>query len=90
MLYYVYILRSTVDGTFYKGFTTDYLKIFTEHNDGLSRYTATKRPWQIIYVEEFANKRDALIREKTLKRGNKEYFLKLAKQDQNILNKLKE
>lgn len=51
VLYYVYILRSLVDGTYYKGFTENYEKRLEEHNEGLSQYTSTKIPWEMIYVE---------------------------------------
>ena len=41
-LNYVYILQSQKNGTFYKGYTTDYLKRLHEHNLGLSKYTSSK------------------------------------------------
>jgi putative endonuclease len=63
--YYVYILKSLKDGTFYKGFTTDYLERFKEHNSGRTRYSSNKRPWELFYVEILSTKKEALIREKT-------------------------
>lgn len=85
-LYYVYIIKSLKDGTYYKGFTTDYLKRFHEHNFGLTHYTHEKRPWELIYVEILQSKKEALIREKKLKKCNRQYFEWLRNQPINILN----
>ena len=87
MKYFVYIIESLQDGTYYKGFTTDYENRLREHNDGQSRFTSTKLPWKIVYVEAFATKRQALIREKQLKRSNKEYLHWLIQGSSNLLNK---
>ncbi|WP_212002617.1 GIY-YIG nuclease family protein [Chitinophaga sp. HK235] len=64
MVYYVYILQSLVDGSFYKGFTQDYHERLRQHSAGDTKSTANKRPWKLIYVEQFYSKREALIREK--------------------------
>ena len=84
-MYYVYILESLVDGSYYKGTTEDYLKRLNQHNNGESQYTSTKKPWQLIFVQEFQIKRDALIQEKKLKRCNKAYLNWLIKQPLNLL-----
>ena len=85
MSYYVYIIRSLKDGTYYKGSTEDYRKRFAEHNAGLSTFTAHKRPWVLLYVEVHPDKQSALIRERKLKKCKKEYFEWLALQPSNIL-----
>jgi len=43
-------------------------------------------PWKIVFVQEFETKTEALIREKKIKRTNKEYLRWLIKQPVNILN----
>jgi putative endonuclease len=85
-MYYVYILESLVDGDFYKGSTSDYLKGLDSHNRGESRFTRSKLPWKIVFVQEFEGKTEALIQEKKLKRCNKEYLRWLIMQPVNILN----
>ncbi len=85
MRYYVYILESLVDGTMYKGYSHDYIKRLNEHNAGLSKYTSRKLPWKLIYAEGCANKTAALIREKQLKRANKEYLKWLLSQESNLV-----
>ncbi len=84
-MFYVYIIRSLKDGTFYKGYTSDYKKRFEEHNLGLSTYTSTKLPWEMFYVESHLSKNEAIIRERKLKRCNARYFLWLSEQNSNII-----
>ena len=84
-MYYVYILESLKNGDYYKGSTENYLKRFEEHNRGEGQYTKSQCPWKIIFVQIFYNKREALIREKQLKKCNKEYLRWLIQQPQNIL-----
>ena len=85
MPYYVYILQSEVDAGFYKGFTQDPLKRFQQHNAGESKYTSTKIPWKMVYVEHFESKKEALIREKNLKKATTERIINLIKSSKNII-----
>ncbi len=85
-MFYVYILKSQIDGTYYKGVTMDYLKRLKEHNSGLSEYTSRKMPWKMIYVESHSSKRSALIRELKLKKCKSEYFEWLVLQPSNLLS----
>ncbi|WP_129022377.1 GIY-YIG nuclease family protein [Edaphocola flava] len=85
MVYYVYVICSLKDGSFYKGISENYIKRFAEHNTGLSSYTASKCPWILWYVEVLPNKRSALIRERKLKKCKRAYFEWLATQPSNIL-----
>jgi hypothetical protein len=47
MNYYVYIIESLVDGTFYKGYTLDFNERLKQHNEGWSHYTSRKIPWKL-------------------------------------------
>jgi putative endonuclease len=85
MDYYVYMLQSQFDGTYYKGFTTDYTRRLEEHNSGGSRYTSGKKPWKLIYVEKCQSKREALVREKSLKRSNSNNIIWLIQQPSNLI-----
>ncbi|MBX2910048.1 MAG: GIY-YIG nuclease family protein [Chitinophagales bacterium] len=86
MPYYVYIIQSEFDGTFYKGSSENPVQRLAQHNEGQTPSTRHKRPWKLLYVEELSSKTDMLIREKKLKRGNKDYFLKLINGNKNIIN----
>ncbi|WP_445713190.1 GIY-YIG nuclease family protein [Flavobacterium sp.] len=73
----VYILFSEDYGKTYVGFTSNLIERFKSHNY-LSKkgYTIKFRPWQVIYVEFFTTKSEALKREKFLKTGNGREFIK--------------
>jgi len=85
--YYVYIIHSQQKEVFYKGYTQHPEKRLFEHNNGLSRYTKGKDPWKMVYLEEFKTKKEALIRERQLKRVNPKYLRWLIQQDCNLLKK---
>ena len=73
----VYILFSEDYGKTYVGFTSNLIERFKSHNY-LSKkgYTIKFRPWQVIYVEFFTTKSEALKREKLLKSGKGREFIK--------------
>ena len=78
MNYFVYILESEMDGSYYIGYTSNLSHRLTEHNSGKTRYSSKKRPWKIVYTEEYPNKSDAIKREKFLKRQrNRQFYQRL-------------
>ena len=85
-MYYVYILESLLDGDFYKGYTSDYIKRLEQHNNGESDFTKTKMPWRLVFLQAFETKKEALIQEKKLKKCNKRYLVWLISQPVNQLN----
>jgi putative endonuclease len=69
--YFVYILEC-VDGSLYTGYTTDPARRFREHSNGTgSRYTRSRRPLKLSYLEERESRNDALRREIRIKRMNR-------------------
>ena len=77
MGFFVYIIRSDFDHSYYKGFSERPFDRLIEHNSGTSNYTSNKIPWQLVYVEELVSKREALIREKALKKYSHQQIEKL-------------
>ncbi len=77
-MFFIYIIQSLKDNSFYTGYTSD-LKLRLEfHNNGKSTYTAKKSPWKLVYYEKFDNKSDAIKREKFLKnQRNTDFYNKL-------------
>jgi putative endonuclease len=65
--YYVYILQSLKDFSFYIGQCQDLDCRMSKHFDGMSKYTASKRPWRLVYFEAYQSRREALKREKNIK-----------------------
>jgi putative endonuclease len=77
MPFYVYIIQSRIDDSFYKGYTEDYFERLIQHNKGLSAYTSRRTPWILVYLEIYDLKREALIREKKLKKYSHEQIQNL-------------
>jgi putative endonuclease len=68
-MYAVYVLYSPLHKRIYVGYTSDLVDRFLSHNNYGRGYTRRWRPWIIVLVERFPEKRDALQREKSLKSG---------------------
>jgi len=62
-MFYSYILKSQKDNSYYYGSCQNLLKRVDIHNKGKSRYTKSKRPWILIYFEEFNSRSEAYRRE---------------------------
>ena len=68
MTCYCYILECA-DGTYYTGWTTDPERRVKQHNKGIgARYTKTRRPVRLVYLEEQPDKITALKRELAIKK----------------------
>jgi len=76
MKYYVYVLKSTIDGRLYKGFTNDIDRRIYEHNLGKHKSTKPYKPWEIVYKKEFQSRIEARQHEKWLKSGVGREYLK--------------
>lgn len=76
-MFFVYIIYSEGFDVYYKGITEDPARRLSEHNEDKSRYTAGKGPWKIVYLNNFIDKREALIEEKRLKSLNRQSLEKL-------------
>ena len=73
-MHFVYVLYSLKDHRLYKGSTAKIQKWLLKHNSGGSKSTANRKPFVIVYLEQFENKSDALKREnylKTIEGGSK-------------------
>ncbi|MEA4912295.1 MAG: GIY-YIG nuclease family protein [Oscillospiraceae bacterium] len=65
---YVYMVRCA-DGSLYTGWTTDPARRIDAHNAGAgAKYTRARRPVELVYLEAFDRRPDALRREAALKR----------------------
>ena len=71
---YCYILECA-DGTYYTGWTVNPERRVAMHNKGRgARYTRTRGPVKLVYVEELPDRKSAMKREiaiKGMKRGQK-------------------
>lgn len=72
MAHYVYVLRSA-DDSLYVGETSNLAARERCHNEGRGgNYSAQRRPVRIVYAEEHCSKRDALKRERQIKRWSQQ------------------
>ena len=80
MIYSVYVLQSEMDHSYYIGQSANYKSRVWEHNHGNTNYTKKKRPWVLVYTEEYKTRGEAVKRERYLKRiKNKKYLEKIIK-----------
>jgi putative endonuclease len=75
-MYYVYALKSLVDGRIYVGFSSHVQRRVMEHNSGYVFSTKGYRPWELIHQESVNTRTEARIRERYLKSGIGKEFLK--------------
>lgn len=74
---YVYIVKCS-DDTLYTGWTTSLEKRLKAHNSGKgAKYTKARLPVEIVYYEEFEEKKDAMKREYAIKQLSRQEKLKL-------------
>lgn len=69
---YTYILECK-DHTLYTGWTNDIEKRLKAHNEGNgAKYTKSRRPVKLVYLEEFETKEAAMKREYAIKHMTRE------------------
>jgi putative endonuclease len=65
--YFVYVLWSVRGKRFYIGISESPSQRLEQHNQGISRWTARHRPWQLVYEERCDHYGAARRRERQLK-----------------------
>ena len=72
-MYFVYILKSLKNSSLYVGFTNDLKRRIKEHAEGKSKYVGHRGKWELVYYEAYKAMRDAVNREKMLKKFASSY-----------------
>ena len=85
MPFFVYIIQSEIDNSYYKGYSENVFKRLFQHNSGDSEYTKNRCPWRLVYYEEHENKSSALIREKNLKKATRIRIEALIRSNKNLM-----
>ncbi|MEK7114963.1 MAG: GIY-YIG nuclease family protein [Patescibacteria group bacterium] len=67
MIYYVYLIQSDKDKSFYTGVTSNLKQRIKEHNHGHAQYSSGKMPFRLKWFAGFLNKKLAYDFEKYLK-----------------------
>ena len=78
---YLYALKSKTRNYIYVGMTANIADRMHRHNSGYEKTTRSYRPFELIYLEKFEDRKQARVKEKYLKSGSgKEYLKKLINQ----------
>lgn len=76
--YYVYIIASKRSGTLYVGVTSDLIRRVYEHRHGLVEgFTKKYGVTRLVYYEVFDDPREAITREKRVKKWRREWKVNL-------------
>jgi len=67
MKYFVHILRSKSSQRYYIGQTQDVHARLAYHNANWSKSLKNRGPWELMYQEEYANRSEAVRRERQIK-----------------------
>jgi len=79
MPYYVYMILCE-GNSFYTGYTKNLNSRMRLHNNGKgARYTKMHKPKELVHVEEYGSRTEAMKREKRIKRLSHQQKLKLAR-----------
>jgi len=78
MNFYLYILRSETQETYYVGASNDPARRLHFHNtDDRRSHTSRYRPWEIVYQHKFPTKEDALAAERKVKSWKSKKMIRL-------------
>ncbi|MFA7253075.1 MAG: GIY-YIG nuclease family protein [Patescibacteria group bacterium] len=80
-MFFTYILKSDKDNKYYYGSTANIDNRLLEHNSGKVIATKNRRPFKLIFSEEFSTRREAIKREFFFKKRSGYKWLK----DNNII-----
>ena len=69
LMFYVYILKSLINGRLYTGSTNNLERRLVEHNTGQSKYSRLTRPFELMHFEKYLTRSAAVKREIFLKTG---------------------
>ncbi len=76
--YFVYILTNRKDGVLYIGITNDLVRRVFQHREGaIPGFTNKYNLKRLIYFEAFDDPENAIMREKRMKKWNREWKIEL-------------
>lgn len=76
--YYVYIITNKRNGTLYIGITNNIIRRIYEHKNKSSKGFSSKYSlFQLVYYEVFTSVNDAILREKQIKKWNRDWKIEL-------------
>ena len=85
-MFCVYVLRNP-ESRIYIGQTENLGGRLVHHRNGDSRWTRSRGPWQLVHVEEFPTRSEAMIRERILKNGKANQELRALIRDSSVVER---
>ncbi|MCC6448318.1 MAG: GIY-YIG nuclease family protein [Chitinophagaceae bacterium] len=80
--YYVYIMTNKPNGTLYIGVTNDLVRRSYEHRNSLvDGFTKKYKLKMLVYFEVFDRVEEAILREKRLKKWNRQWKINMIEKD---------
>ncbi|MEK7637244.1 MAG: GIY-YIG nuclease family protein [Patescibacteria group bacterium] len=70
-MFFLYILQSKTDGSYYIGSCENITTRLLLHNQGKVRSTKRGSPWMLVYQESFTTRSEAYAREQQIKSWKK-------------------
>ena len=86
-MYFIYIIKSKVDGSFYTGQCQNIQERLQHHNKGYTKSTKAKIPWNIVYYEKYDTRSEAVRRELEVKKKKSRQYIEelISKSSKEIL-----
>ncbi len=82
MIYYVYILSNKKDGVLYVGMTNSLLRRIYEHKqEMIEGFSKKYHIHNLVYYEQYNDVRNAITREKQIKKWNRQWKVELIEKD---------
>ena len=75
-MFYAYVIRSLKFSFVYKGHCENPIERLKQHNSGMTESIRAYVPFELVYMEEFTTREEAIKREKYLKSAAGRRFLK--------------
>jgi putative endonuclease len=75
LTFYVYILKSIKDGSYYIGQTSNLKERLKQHNRGYSSFTKLRKPYELIYKNSFETRKEAVKKERELKKKKSKIWI---------------
>jgi putative endonuclease len=86
--FYVYIMANSHDTVLYTGVTNEIESRVCDHKAGRSKFTAKYNCTKLVYFEQYTDVRNAIHREKQLKKWKREWKLELIRKSNPYLEDL--
>ena len=81
-IYYVYIMASKNNTVLYIGFTNNIIRRTKEHKDRINKgFTYRYNVDKLVYYDVFGYVKDAILREKRLKKWNRNWKIQLIEEN---------